>query len=193
MSQTLDLCICATQKTRGYREQHNNVCPTCNKMMVELDPDYSEIPALKDNKQNAHSQISDLLIGLTKAQGTFGSVKERATHDNGVKLKPPTFSGKNDPKHFFVKLLNYLETYKIGTEEAKIRVLKSCLEDSALDLYLSLDEESQSDLQELEKTFVQHYTPLGHSVIETEKFMKIKKEPKQSVSEFHTLLKKKAN
>ena len=45
---------------------------------------------------------------------------------------------KNDPKHFFVKLFNYLENYKIENEEEKIRVLKSCLDGPALDLYLAL-------------------------------------------------------
>ena len=53
---------------------------------------------------------------------------------------------------FSVKLLNYMETYKVHSEYEKIRILKSCLEDSALDLYLSLTDQEQGDLTMMEKT-----------------------------------------
>ena len=72
-------------------------------------------------------------------------------------------------------------------------MLKSCLEGSALDLYLSLDINEQHDLDGLEKIFQEHFKPLKHSLIETESFMKMKKLDSQSVSEFHTALRKKAN
>ena len=189
-----ELCKCPTPKTRKLREENQNVCPDCSKMLVELGPDYSSIPPLEDIKgAKTDVKVGEVIEKHSNGEAVFGSVKDRPPHNAGVKLKPPSFTGKSDPQHFFVKLLNYLETYKIQAEDQKIRVLKSCLEDSALDLYLSLDEDTQSDLGVLEKTFREHFKPLGHSVIETEAFMKMKKTPKQSVSEFHTSLKKKAN
>ena len=63
--------------------------------------------------------------------GIFDSTKDRPTHDSGVRLKPPTFNGK------------------------------SCLEDAALDLYLSLDQDKQQDLEALEINFHQHFKPLN--------------------------------
>ena len=48
--------------------------------------------------------------------------------NTGVRLKPPTFDGKSEPKQFFVKLFNYLETYNVENGDEKIRVLKSCLD-----------------------------------------------------------------
>ena len=72
-------------------------------------------------------------------------------------------------------------------------MLKFCLEDAALDLHLSLDENEQHYLDALENIFQPHFKPLNHSVIETEVFMRMKKGNDQSVSEFHTSLRKKAN
>ena len=122
-----------------------------------------------------------------------GSIPFKApSHTSGMKLRPPTFDGKNDPKHFFVKLFNYLENYKIEEEEEKIRVLKSCLEGAALDLYLALPQEEQGDIAILENIFQNHFKPKGHDVVETEAFLKLKKGPNQTISEFYTLIRKKA-
>ena len=105
-----------------------------------------------------------------------GSIPFKApSHTSGMKLRPPTFDGKKDPKHFFVKLFNYLENYKIEEEEEKIRVLKSCLEGAALDLYLALPQEEQGDITILENIFQNHFKPKGHDVVETEAFLKLKR------------------
>ena len=183
----VDLCVCATMKTRAYTSQNANKCPTCGKKMLEDEPKYEPVPPLEETKG---FDMEKLLSGLATAN--FGSVKERS-HNNSIKLKPPVFSGKGDSKHFFVKLENYIESYKISSEETKIRLLKSCLENTALDLFLSLDDETQSDLELLQKKFQQHFAPLGHSLIATQSFMKLTKLPKQTVSEFHIQLKKKAD
>ena len=89
----------------------------------------------------------------------MGSVKNRPPQNSGVRLKPPSFNGKTDPRHFSVKLLNYMETYKVHSEYEKIRILNSCLEDSALDLYLFLEDHELCDLIMLEKTFQQYFKP----------------------------------
>ena len=75
------------------------------------------------------------------------------------------------------------------SEYEKIRVLKSCLEGPALDLYLALPDDEHVVLTMLEKTFQQHFRPVNHTVVETEAFMKMKKGAK--VSEFYTALWKK--
>ena len=103
-------------------------------------------------------------------------------------MRPPTFDGKSEPKHFFVKLFNYLENYEIEEEEEKIRVLKSCLEGAALDLYLALPQEEQGDTAILENIFQNHFKPKGHDVVETEAFLKLKKGSNQTISEFYTLI-----
>ena len=162
-------------KTQKYVEEHNNKCPTCNKMLIEKD-----------------KEVASLLRKLTLGNGSGSSGNSNA-QGQGVRLKPPTFNGKGDPKHFFVKLTNYLETYRIvGTSET-VRVLKSCLEGSALDLFLSLSFRDQYDLELLKETFQNHFQPLSHTIVETETFMKIKKKVNERVSEFYAALKKKAD
>ena len=146
----------------------------------------------QDSQHQSDNKVNEILDWVTKG-ALIGSVKNRPPHNSGVRLKPPTFNGQTDPKHFFVKLLNYLETYKVHLEYEKIRVLRSCLEGSALDLYLSLTDHEQGDLTMLEKTFQQHFRPISHAVVETEAFMKMKKRADQSVAEFYTALQKKAN
>ena len=51
---------------------------------------------------NDKTKLADLLGNLTEVQAALSSVKNRQ-HD-AVKLKQPCFSGKTDPKHFFLKL-----------------------------------------------------------------------------------------
>ena len=93
-----------------------------------------------------------ILEQLMKGGTLLDALSGAPSQNSGVRLKPPTFNGQLDPKHFFVKLFNYLETYKVKSEEEKIRVLKSCLEGPALDLYLALPKEEQGDIMMLEKT-----------------------------------------
>ena len=133
---------------------------------------------------------NDSVIGSVKSRS---SQKSGSSQNTGVRLKPPTFDGKNEPKHFFVKLFNYLETYNIEGNEEKIRVLKSCLEGPALDLYLALPQKEQGDIKILERTFQSHFRPAGHNVVETGAFLKIKKGPNQTISEYYTYIRKKAN
>merc|ERR1711989_139791 len=133
---------------------------------------------------------NDSVIGSVKSRS---SQKSGSSQSTGVRLKPPTFDGKNEPKHFFVKLFNYLETYNVESNEEKIRVLKSCLEGPALDLYLALPQKEQGDIKILERTFQSHFRPAGHNVVETGAFMKLKKGPNQTLSEYYTYIRKKAN
>ena len=72
---------------------------------------------LRPNRPNSDIPVEDVL--KLRQAGIFGSTKNRS-HDSGVKLKPPTFNGKLDPKHFFVKLLSYVETYKIRAYDQRI-------------------------------------------------------------------------
>ena len=119
-------------------------------------------------KQLMNWVTNDSVIGSVKSRS---SQKSGSSQNTGVRLKPPTFDGKNEPKHFFVKLFNYLETYNIEGNEEKIRVLKSCLEGPALDLYLALPQKEQGDIKILERTFQSHFRPAGHNVVETGAFM----------------------
>ena len=90
---------------------------------------------------------SDAVMGSVKNRS---SQKSGSSQNSGFRLKPPTFEGKSEPKHFFVKLFNYLETYNVESDDEKIRVLKSCLEGPALDLYLALPQREQGYIKILE-------------------------------------------
>ena len=140
-----------------------------------------------EGAQNLHRILAQLAI----SSPNFGSTKDRPGN-SGVKLKPPSYAGKSgvDPKHFFVKLENYLDSYRIKTQVEKIRILKQCLEGSALDLFLTLEPEVQADLKILEQKFKTQFAPKGHDLVETQDFMKSVKNSKQSISEFHTQIMK---
>ena len=157
----MDLCICPTAKTRVHIADNNNTCPTCEKGLVEEEPKY-EIPIDSASKKEAEVNFDKLLQFF--GNSAFGSTKSRA--NDSLRLKPPTFDGKvgTDPRHFFLKLQNYFETSNITGEDAKIRILKQVLDGAALDLYLASDEETQSDLQTLERLFIQYFKPIGHQI-----------------------------
>ena len=84
-----------------------------------------------------------------------------------------------------IKLRNFLEMYGIEAEKEKIMILKSCLEGKALDFYLTLAENEQGNLAVLDEKLQDHFSPKNHNIIEMEKFMKMKKNGNQSVSEFY--------
>ena len=88
-----NFCICPTAKTHKYVLDLNNRCPTCNLTLVEKNDD-----------------LATLLRELT--MGNLAGASRNA-NAQGVRLKPPTFDGKGDSKHFFVKLAKYMETYGI--------------------------------------------------------------------------------
>ena len=182
-------CECASARTRKYVADNNNICPVCNKTLIE-EPTYEkavDMPALEREKDSDVSRLLELL-----GDATLGSTKNRPTES--VKLKMPRFSGNEgmEARHFFLKLENYYEAYKIVKEETKTRILKQALDDRALDLYISLDEDTQSDITALEKIFVQHFSPRKHEFLEMKEFFKFEKSSKESVSEFLLRLRKKA-
>ena len=86
-----NFCICPTAKTQKYVEDDNNKCSTCKLMLIEKCDD-----------------VASLLRHITLGNLPGAS---RNVNAQGVRLKPPTFNGKGDSKHFFVKLANYMETY----------------------------------------------------------------------------------
>ena len=168
------LCVCAIAKTQKYIQDHDNKCPTCNKTLIE--------------KDNLETMLRKVLLS-----GPGSGFSDGKSQEKGMRLKPPTYSGRDDPKHFFVKLKNYLETYHIDDNKEIIRVLKSCLDGKALDLYLTLNPYEQGELESLQKMFKNHFQPMSHSIVETENFMRTKKRANESVSEYFAGLKKKAD
>ena len=200
MSVTSDLCACPSAKTRSYVTANSNACPTCGKNLIEDEMYEVPIGGSQMDGQNVDAGRGDAppdvdggMKRLLEVLGasTFGSTKERPS--NMVRIKPPAFDGTVDPRHFFVKLDNYFQSCRVVKEDAKVRVLKQCLEGTALDLFLSLDEDTQGDMFLLEKIFKQHFKPLGHEILETQEFMKFEMIQKQSVSEFWMQVQKKAN
>ena len=60
-----------------------------------------------------------------------------------IKIKLPSFQGKSDHVHFFIKLGNYFDTNGIRNDRDSKYILISCLSEDALDLFNSLEEERQ--------------------------------------------------
>ena len=110
-----DFCKCPTAKTQKYVSDHDNRCPACNLTLVEKS-----------------DELATLLrqIAMGNLAGASGNANAQ-----GVRLKPPTYDGSGDSKHFMVKLTNYMETYGINGDGEIVRLLKSCLEKAALDLF----------------------------------------------------------
>ena len=143
---------------------------------------------------NQFKIFADWLEGLSTGQVKGNKSAKGNTSDqnqNSVRIKPPAFEGRGDPAHFFIKLKNFIDINKIKKEAEKIAVLKNCLSKEALDLFQSLSEDGQMDLEALEKIFKQYFKPMKHDIIETERFLKTRKAKDQSVLNFYIKIKKK--
>ena len=192
-----DFCSCTGTKTKANIKKNNNKCPdpNCGKKMTDI-PGYDSDESAGEPSRNEHQFkiFADWLEGLSIGQVKTGRPGKGNTSDqnqNPVRIKPPSFEGRNDPAHFFVKLQNFVEINKIKKEAEKIAVLKSCLSGEALDLFLSLSAQEQKDLNALEKIFKQYFKPVKHDIIETERFLKTKKDKEQPVLNFYLKIKKK--
>ena len=199
----IELCLCPSRKSRSFVSENGNVCPACNKALIDRElyeiplPKLEEVaPVVLPEEDSDEAKIPGRGLGeILEMLGnaSFGSVKDRKGTAQNIRLKPPTFNGTGDPKHFWLKMANYYEACKITKESEKICILKQCLEGTALDLFLSLNTETQSDIEILGKKFQQHFRPLGHDIVETQTFLKMQKMDGQSVSDFHMQVRKKAS
>ena len=198
-----DYCLCPSPKTRLQVETNNNTCPTCQKMLIEKpepkpEPKYEDMPALEGtgdgNKvKNSDKDESEDIRGLLKGLASLRSTKDRKDRNNDVRLKPPTYKGDSEPTHFFVKLENFLEHQSVSKEIDKIRIMKSCLEGPALDLYLCLDKTTQTDIVMLEKKFKTHFRPNGHTIVEEKNFVRTYRQQDETISQYYAKLRKKAS
>ena len=134
--------------------------------------------------------FTDWLEGISSGQ-LKGNRAAKEQSQSSVKIKPPAFEGKGDPTHFFIKIKNFFEINKVQTKKEKSAILKSCLNEEALDLFITLSKDEQTDIEALERTFKNHFKPTRHDLIETERFLKIRKQKEQSVSNFYTKIKRK--
>ena len=186
----MDLCQCTTAKTRAFVTENSNVCPNCGKQILD-ESLYEEpkLPALEEDENENKPDMGDFF----KLLKIFGSVKERAGEN--IKLKLPYFEEKykQNIKVYFIKLKNYLETYKINKAESRIRLLMQVLDGSALDLYLTLSDDVQSDLPVLEQIFTQHFRPIKLDHVELRQFWLTEKSSKETISEFAVRLQKRAD
>ena len=186
----MDLCQCTTAKTRAFVTENSNICPNCGKQILD-ESLYEEpkLPALEEDENENKPDMGDFF----KLLKIFGSVKERAGEN--IKLKLPYFEEKykQNIKVYFIKLKNYLETYKINKAESRIRLLMQVLDGSALDLYLTLSDDVQSDLPVLEQIFTQHFRPIKLDHVELRQFWLTEKSSKETISEFAVRLQKRAD
>ena len=153
-----EFCQCKGPKTKGIIKKNNNKCPqpNCGKKMTDIQG-YDSDTENKDPSRGEQGLkiLTDWLEGLSTGQ--LKTAKSRDQYHSSVRIKPPTFKGNEDPAHFFVKLNNFVEINKIRKDEERSAILKSCLSDEALDLFLSLSANEQADMQTLEKIFKQYF------------------------------------
>lgn len=169
----MDLCICPSQKTRAFVRVNDNKCPNCAKRLTDVESISLNILT------NESIKVQTKKIP-NKAIYVFPEV------ENFIHLKLPSFDGNKDidPRHFFVKIRNYFEFYRIHRPDTRNQVLIQALNDKALDLFLTLGEEIQTNLDKLESIFVHHFRPIKHIISETQDFLCRKKSCVQSVSQF---------
>ena len=197
MIEEAEYCSCPGARTKDIIKKNKNKCPNtdCGKKMTDIPGYDSDEPASEPSRNEHQFKIfADWLEGLSTGQVRgIKPAKENTSDQNqsSVRIKLPSFGGQGEPTHFFVKLQNFIEINKIKKEAEKLAVLKSCLSGEALDIFLSLSGDKQRDLEALEKIFKQHFKPVKHDIIETEAFLKTRKDKEQSVLNFYTKIKKK--
>ncbi len=193
MIEEAEYCSCPGARTKDIIKKNKNKCPNtdCGKKMTDIQG-YDTEEATGEPTRNEHQFkiFADWLEGLSTGQ-LKGNRAIKDQSQNAIKIKLPTFTGAEDPNHFFVKIKNYFEIQNIRTRREKARILKSCLSDDALDFYLSMEDSEQTDIDCLEKAFKRYFKPVKHDLIETERFLKIKKRKEQSASNFYTQIKRK--
>ena len=134
-----DVFTCPPPKTEKFVGKNEN-CPNCTKRSAEIE--------------------SGPLEELTKGEALIKRRKNSPTQNSGLRVKAPIFDGRSsEPRHFMIKLRNFLEIYGIEAEKEKIMILKSCLEGKALDFYLTLAENEQGNLAVLDEKLQDHFSP----------------------------------
>ena len=158
MAEDADFCQCPGPKTKGIVKKNKNKCPdtNCGKKLTDI-PGYDSDTEKKEPPKSDQSIkiLTEWLDGISSGQLKGARTKDQS--QSSVRIKPPSFKGSEDPAHFFVKMNNFVEINKIKKEEDKSAILKSCLSDEALDLFLSLPAEEQADMEALENIFKQHF------------------------------------
>ena len=102
------------------------------------------------------------------------------------RLVLPRFDGDKDTdvRHFFWKLKACFTDYNVVYGPVQRLYLIDCLRGKALDLYMTLQPEQQTDLRVVEKVFMKHFCPILNKLERTKVFMRSKKENSETVSEY---------
>ena len=105
----------------------------------------------------------------------------------------PKFKGRpEDPKHYFLKLTTFLNAHNIVDSNDIISIFLESLEGEALELYLTLDEYKQANLDSLMNIFNIHFRPRKHEIIGLADLLQTKKQSEETISEFHLRLRQKS-
>ena len=129
-----DYCSCTGTKTKASIRKHNNKCPDpgCGKKMTDIPGyDIDEPTGEPSRNEQQFKVFADWLEALSAGQVKTGRPVKGSNSDqnqNPVRIKPPSFEGRNDPAHFFVKLQNFVEINKIRKEAEKNCSFKKLLE-----------------------------------------------------------------
>ena len=131
-----ELCMCSTVKTRNYVTENGNRCPQCDKFLIDESLYLKPSPEWDSND-----------LKTNKLKSLVENMAFRKENDV-ARLKLSTFSGGEgeNPAHFFLKLENIFTAYHIVKEEEKIRIFKQSINSKGVDLFMSLDENTQGDI-----------------------------------------------
>ena len=75
------LCVCAVPKTQKYVQDNGNKCPNCNKILIE--------------KDDLETMLRKVLLS-----GPGSGFSDGKSQEKGMRLKPPTYSGRDDQNTF---------------------------------------------------------------------------------------------
>ena len=106
MIEEAEYCSCPGARTKDIIKKNKNKCPNtdCGKKMTDIQG-YDTEEATGEPTRNEHQFkiFADWLEGLSIGQVKAGRSGKGNTGDqnqNSVRIKPPSFEGRNDPAHF---------------------------------------------------------------------------------------------
>jgi len=201
-------CMCgASIRTRSTVAELGNICGNCNGIIV-VDPS-GTLPTYENAAELSMSRVLPEVpgraggcdrseMGLTErtspgddtfSDGIFGATR-RVRRPPGFDL--PKFSGGKgaNPKHYFLKLKGYFKACGVTSVSDQVDLVSQSLDGEAMDLYLSLSAAQQTDLDQLEEIFEDHFRPVAHGYLAVAELLKLCKGPRETVSEYYFRLKK---
>ena len=117
MAEETEFCSCSGTKTKASIKRNNNKCPNtdCGKKLTDIQGyDTDESTNEPTKIEQSLKILTDWLDAISSGQ-LKGNRAIKDQSQNAIKIKLPTFTGSEDPTHFFIKIKNYFEIQNLRT------------------------------------------------------------------------------